>query len=43
VGLSSEMYFDVKAGEDEDSGTIGGEARNKLRVPYLKALRDVVY
>lgn len=37
---STEIFYDIKAGEDEESGTLSGEARNKLRVTYLKALRD---
>ncbi|MFQ6601892.1 ATP-dependent nuclease [Flavobacterium sp. C3NV] len=39
----SDVYFDVKAGEDEESGMISGEAKNKLKVTYLKALRDAEY
>lgn len=39
----SEIYYDIKAGEDEESGLIPGEARNKLRVTYLKPLRDAEY
>lgn len=39
----SDVYYDVKAGEDEESGMISGEAKNKLRVTYLKALRDAEY
>jgi len=36
----SEIFYDIKAGEDEESGTLSGEARNKLNVTYLKPLRD---
>lgn len=39
----SEIYYDVKAGEDEESGMISGEAKNKLKVTYLKPLRDAEY
>lgn len=39
----SEVFYDIKAGEDEESGVIGGEAKNKLRVTYLKPLRDAEY
>jgi putative ATP-dependent endonuclease of the OLD family len=39
----SEVYYDVKAGEDEESGMISGEAKNKLKVTYLKPLRDAVF
>jgi putative ATP-dependent endonuclease of OLD family len=39
----SEVYYDVKAGEDEESGMISGEAKNKLKVTYLKPLRDAEY
>lgn len=39
----SDVYYDVKAGEDEESGMISGEAKNKLKVTYLKALRDAEY
>lgn len=39
----SEVYYDVKAGEDEESGIISGEAKNKLKVTYLKPLRDAEY
>lgn len=36
----TEIFYDIKAGEDEESGTLSGEAKNKLRVTYLKPLRD---
>lgn len=39
----SEVFYDVKAGEDEESGMISGEAKNKLKVTYLKPLRDAEY
>lgn len=39
----SEIFYDVKAGEDEESGMISGEAKNKLKVTYLKPLRDAEY
>jgi putative ATP-dependent endonuclease of OLD family len=39
----SEVYYDIKAGEDEESGMISGEAKNKLKVTYLKPLRDAEY
>ena len=39
----SEVYYDVKAGEDEESGMISGEAKNKLKVTYLKPLRDAEF
>jgi putative ATP-dependent endonuclease of OLD family len=39
----SEVFYDIKAGEDEESGVISGEAKNKLRVTYLKPLRDAEY
>ncbi len=39
----SEVYYDVKAGEDEESGMISGEVKNKLKVTYLKPLRDAEY
>jgi len=39
----SEVFYDIKAGEDEESGVICGEAKNKLRVTYLKPLRDAEY
>ncbi len=39
----SEVYYDVKAGEDEESGMISGEAKNKLKATYLKPLRDAEY
>ena len=39
----SEISYNIKAGEDEESGVMSGEARNKLRVTYLKPLRDAEY
>lgn len=39
----SEIYYDIRAGEDEESGIINGEAKNKLKVTYLKPLRDAEY
>lgn len=39
----SEVFYDVKAGEDEESGMISDEAKNKLKVTYLKPLRDAEY
>lgn len=39
----SEIFYDIKAGEDEESGAMSGEARNKLKVTYLKPLRDAEY
>ncbi|MGX7686591.1 ATP-dependent nuclease [Flectobacillus roseus] len=39
----SEISYDIKAGEDEESGVVSGEARNKLKVTYLKPLRDAEY
>ncbi len=39
----SEISYDIKAGEDEESGVLSGEARNKLRVTHLKPLRDAEY
>lgn len=39
----SEISYDIKAGEDEESGVMSGEARTKLRVTYLKPLRDAEY
>lgn len=39
----SEISYDIKAGEDEESGVMSGEARNKLKVTYLKPLRDAEY
>lgn len=39
----SEIFYDIKAGEDEESGVMNGEARNKLKVTYLKPLRDAEY
>ncbi|WP_431291657.1 ATP-dependent nuclease [Pedobacter sp. P26] len=37
---SFEVFYDTRAGEDEESGFIGGEARAKLKATYLKPLRD---
>ncbi len=39
----SAVFYDVKAGEDEESGMISGEAKNKLKVTYLKPLRDAEF
>ncbi len=39
----SEISYDIKAGEGEESGVMNGEARNKLRATYLKPLRDAEY
>lgn len=39
----SEVFYDIKAGEAEESGMIGGEAKSKLKVTYLKPLRDAEY
>lgn len=39
----SEISYDIKAGEDEESGVMSGLARNKLRATYLKPLRDAEY
>ena len=39
----SDVFYDVKAGEDEESGMISGDAKNKLKVTYLKPLRDAEY
>ncbi len=39
----SEVFYDTRAGEDEESGMISGEAKSKLRVTYLKPLRDAEY
>ena len=36
----SEIFYDIKAGEDKESGVMSGEARNKLKATYLKLLRD---
>lgn len=41
--LGSEIFYDIKAGEDEESGVMAGEAKSKLRVTYLKPLRDAEY
>lgn len=41
--VSSEINFDIRAGEDEESGLLASEARNKLKVTFLKALRDAEY
>jgi putative ATP-dependent endonuclease of OLD family len=38
-----EIFYDIRAGEDEESGVISGEAKNKLRVTYMKPLRDAEY
>lgn len=38
-----DVYSDVRAGEDEESGSLSGEAKNKLRATYLKPLRDASY
>lgn len=35
--------YTIYAGADEDSGAIQGEAREKLRVTYLKPLRDAEF
>ena len=43
TNLTSEIFYDIKSGEDEESGTMAGEAKNKLRVTYLKPLRDAEY
>lgn len=34
------VYYDVKAGCDDEGATINGEARDLLRATYLKPLRD---
>lgn len=39
----NEIFYDIKAGEDEEGGVISGEARINLKVTYLKALRDAEY
>ncbi|BDS10981.1 ATP-dependent nuclease [Aureispira anguillae] len=39
----SKIFYDVKAGEDEESGSINKKAKDKLKVTYLKPLRDAVY
>ncbi|MDM1442768.1 AAA family ATPase [Myroides odoratimimus] len=39
----SEIFYDVRAGEDEESGIISGAAKNLLKVTYLKPLRDAEY
>lgn len=36
-------FFTIYAGADEDSGILQGEAREKLRVTYLKPLRDAEF
>ena len=41
--LMNEVSFDLCAGEDEESGSLSTEAKNKLRVTYLKPLRDAEY
>lgn len=39
----TEVSVDIRAGEDEESGSLNGEARNRLKATYLKALRDAEY
>lgn len=39
----TEVSVDIRAGEDEESGSLNGEAKNKLKATYLKALRDAEY
>ncbi len=39
----SEVFYDIKAGEDEESGIMSAEAKIKLRATYLKPLRDAEY
>lgn len=34
------IYYDIKAGPDDDGKQLSGEARNLLRTTYLKPLRD---
>jgi putative ATP-dependent endonuclease of OLD family len=41
--IANEVFFDIRAGEDEESGLLSSEAKNKLRVTYLKPLRDAEY
>jgi len=36
-------YYTIYAGADEDSGVLQGEAKEKLRVTYLKPLRDAEF
>src|ERR1700744_298105 len=36
-------FYTVHAGADEDSGVLQGEAKEKLRVTYLKPLRDAEF
>lgn len=43
TNLTSEIFYDIKAGEDEESGVMAGEAKSKLRVTYLKPLRDAEF
>lgn len=38
-----EVLYDLKAGEDEESGSINAEAKGLLKVTYLKPLRDAAY
>lgn len=38
-----EVLYDLRAGEDEESGAINAEARSRLKVTYLKPLRDAAY
>jgi putative ATP-dependent endonuclease of OLD family len=39
----AEVSVDIRAGEGEESGMLNGEAKNKLKATYLKALRDAEY
>lgn len=39
----SEISYDIKCGEDDDSGIMNSIAKNKLRTTYLKPLRDAEY
>lgn len=39
----TDVYYDIRAGEDEESGAFHGEAKNRLRSTYLKPLRDAEY
>lgn len=39
----AEISVDIRAGEDEESGVLNGEAKNKLKTTYLKPLRDAEY
>ncbi|WP_180233582.1 ATP-dependent nuclease [Bacillus cereus] len=34
------IYYDIKAGSDQEGKALNGEARSLLRTTYLKALRD---